>query len=96
MKSAAPPDYYLVFTGPKSAAVSSRGTLRPFCIDAVYLFDARRLRIELGERGVKFSEATSVRGAYWDEAELYPRSNNPLLVVTEAQRRQLAMFGGRD
>lgn len=93
MKSTAPLDYYLVLTGPKAAAVSSRGTLRPLCIDSVYLFDARRLRIELGERGVKFSEATSVRAVHWDDAEIYPRPNNPLLVVSEAQRRQLAMFG---
>jgi hypothetical protein len=96
MKSLAPLDYYLVFTGPKAAAVSSRGTLRPFRIDAVYLFDAHRLRVELGARGVKFSEATSVRGAQWDEAEIYPRPNNPLLIVSEAQRRQLAMFAGAD
>jgi len=34
MKSTAPLDYYLVFTGPRGAAVSSRVTLRPFCIDA--------------------------------------------------------------
>lgn len=40
MKSTAPLDYYLVFAGPKAAAASSRGALRPFCIDAVYLFDA--------------------------------------------------------
>jgi hypothetical protein len=65
-------------------------------IDAVYLFDAIRLRIELGERGVKISEATSVRAAHWDEAEIYPRSNNPLLVVSERQRHQLAMFRGGD
>jgi hypothetical protein len=38
----APLDYYLVFTGRKAAAMSSRGTLRPFCIDAVFLFDALR------------------------------------------------------
>ena len=93
MKSTAPLDYYLVLSGPKSAAVSSRGALRPFCIDGVYLFDAHRLRTALGERGIKFSEATSVRAVHWDEAEIYPRSRNPLLVVTEAQQRQLAMFG---
>lgn len=94
MKSTAPLDYYLVFTGPKAAAASSRGALRPFCIDAVYLFDAARLRIDLGKRGVKFSEATSVRAVHWDEAEVYPRPNSPLLVVNESQRRQLAMFLG--
>ena len=54
----APLDYYLVFTGPKGAPASSRGTLRPFCIDAVFLFDADRLNGELGERGVKIGIAT--------------------------------------
>jgi hypothetical protein len=52
----APRDYYLVFTGPKprkGALISTRGSLRPFCIDAVYLFDAHRLHAELQERGVK-------------------------------------------
>ncbi|MEZ0340390.1 hypothetical protein ACAG25_10455 [Mycobacterium sp. pV006] len=92
MKSTAPLDFYLVFTGPKSAAMSSKGALRPFCIDAVYLFDSQRLRVDLGRRGVKFSEATSVRAVHWDEAEIYPRSRNPVLTVTEAQRQQLAMF----
>jgi hypothetical protein len=91
----APLDYYLVFTGPKptkEALISTRGTLRPFCIDAVYLFDAHRLHTELQERGVKLGIATSVRAVHWEQAEIHPRASNPLLVVSEAQRRQLAMF----
>jgi hypothetical protein len=43
--AAAEPDYYLVLTGPPSAAASSRGTTRPWCIQAVFLFDARQLRL---------------------------------------------------
>jgi len=39
-------DYYLVLSGPPSVAVSSRGTTRPWCIEAVFLFDARQLRSE--------------------------------------------------
>lgn len=39
-------DYYLVLAGPPSMAVSSRGTTRPWCIQAVFLFDARQLRAE--------------------------------------------------
>jgi hypothetical protein len=31
-------DYYLVLTGPPSPAVSSQGTTKPWCIDAVCLF----------------------------------------------------------
>src|SRR4030042_1867169 len=38
-----PPDYYLVLAGPKSAAASSRGTVRPLVIEVVYLFDAQVL-----------------------------------------------------
>jgi hypothetical protein len=87
-----PLDYYLVFTGPKGAPVSSRGTLRPFCIDAVFLFDAHRLHGELGERGVKIGVATSVRVAQWNQAQIYPDANNSLLLVSERQRSQLEMF----
>jgi hypothetical protein len=39
-------DYYLVLTGPRSPAVSSRGATRPWCSEAVYLFEARQLRSE--------------------------------------------------
>ena len=92
MKSSAPCDYYLVLAGPRAAATSARGTLRPFCIAAVYLLDSRALRAALDERGVKINEATSVRAVHWDEAEIYPRSNNPVLAVSELQRRQLEMF----
>ena len=88
----APLDYYLVLTGAPSALASSRGTLRPFCIQTVFLFDAHRLHAELQDRGVKIGIATSVRKAHWEPAEVFPRSNNPLLVLTQAQRRQLEIF----
>jgi hypothetical protein len=32
-------DYYLVLTGPKGALTCSKGMLRPFCIESVYLFN---------------------------------------------------------
>ena len=66
------PDYYLVLTGPPSSAVSSRGTTRPWCIEAVFLFDARQLRSEQIARGVKRGVASSVIGQQWDAAEIYP------------------------
>jgi hypothetical protein len=88
----APLDDYLVFAGAKAALSSSRGTLRPFCIEAVYLFDAHRLHAELELRGVKIGIATSVVTAQWEAAEIYPRSNNPALNVNERQRQQLQMF----
>ncbi len=37
-------EYYLVLTGPRAGAASSRGTTRPWRIDAAYLFDARAAR----------------------------------------------------
>lgn len=39
-------DYCLVLAGPPSGAVSSKGATRPWCIQAVFLFDARQLRAE--------------------------------------------------
>jgi hypothetical protein len=45
-------DYYLVLTGPPAAAASSRAATRPWCIEAVFLFDARQLQAEQLERGV--------------------------------------------
>lgn len=88
----APLDYYLVMTGTKGAPASSRGTLRPFCIDAVFLFDAHRLHDELAERGAKIGIATSVLSAQWVQAQIFPTANNSLLVLSESQRSQLEMF----
>jgi hypothetical protein len=92
IKPDALPDYYLVFTGRRAAASSSRGALRPFCIHTVFLFDAHRLLADLLERGVKIGEATSVRAVQWESAEIYPRPINSSLVVSEGQRTQLSMF----
>jgi hypothetical protein len=85
-------DYYLVLTGPKGALSSSRGTLRPFCIESVYLFDSHGLLAALQANGVKVGVATSVRVVQWNAAEIYPRSTNPAPVLTDRQRAQLAMF----
>ena len=46
----------------------------------------------LTERGVKISEATSVRQEYWREAEIYPSTNNPLFPLTKAQVDMLELF----
>src|SRR5215472_12358443 len=53
-------DYYLVLTGPLSGASSSHGSTRPWCIAAVYLFDARQLHREQISRGVKVGIASSL------------------------------------
>ncbi len=65
-------DYYLVLTGPPSDAVPSRGGSRPWCIEAVFLFDARQLCAERIERGVKRGIAASVLKRQWTAAEVYP------------------------
>ncbi|MGH3639576.1 MAG: DUF6998 domain-containing protein [Mycobacterium sp.] len=91
----APLDFYLAFAGSKGAGTSARNTLRPFCIESVFLFDANLLHEELKIRGVKIGIATSVQRAHWDSAEIYPRANSSLLTVNDLQRRQLAAFGGR-
>lgn len=85
-------DYYLVLTGPRGPAQSSRETMRPWVIEAVYLFNARELITELSRSGIKIYEATSIKRALWDAAEIYPAAQNPALVLTDEQRRSLALF----
>ena len=86
------PDYYLVMTGPKAGPISSRWTTRPWVIDAVHLFDAQELVLELQARGGKIGVATSVRQELWRGAEIYPVSRNQRLVLSEEQREMLARF----
>jgi len=85
-------DYYLVLTGPPSTAMSSRGTARPWCIEAVFLFDVRQLRPEQIMRGVKCGVASSVVKQQWAAAEIYPSSTNARLTVTPEQAGQLKLF----
>ena len=85
-------DYYLVLSGPPSAAVSSRGTIRPWCIEAVFLFDARQLRSEQITRRVKRGVASSVIKQQWTAAEIYPSPTNTQLPVTSQQAEQLKLF----
>ncbi|HIH36405.1 MAG TPA: hypothetical protein HA232_00650 [Methanocellales archaeon] len=86
------PDYYLVITGPKSSAASSRGTTRPLFISNVYLFSSQKLINDLKDRGVKIGIATSVISNLWDEAEIYPNQRNRLILLSEEQIQQLERF----
>ncbi|HEX75517.1 MAG TPA: hypothetical protein G4O12_02915 [Dehalococcoidia bacterium] len=86
------PDFYLVMTGPKAAAVSSRGTVRPWVISYVYLFDAVRLIGELKRRGVKIGIATSVHSYLWEVAEIYPVQRSKQLLLSDDQKNLLALF----
>ena len=70
-------DDYLVLAGPPSAAVSSHGTTRPWCIQAVFLFDARQLRSEQTARGVKQGVASSVTKQQWAPPRSIPQPPTP-------------------
>jgi hypothetical protein len=85
-------DYYLVLAGPPSAAISSRGTTRAWCIQAVFLFDARQLRSEQTARQVKRGVASSVPKQQWAAAEIYPSAINPELAISPWQAEQLEQF----
>jgi hypothetical protein len=87
------PDYYLVLTGPKSAAISSRGRVRPWIIEAVFLFEAHDLVVQLETRAVKIGIASSIVQQFWEQAEIYPIQRSTKLIVSEEQCQQLMLFG---
>ena len=86
------PDEYLVMTGPRSTALSSRGGHRPWLIQSVFLFDAHDLVQQLGARGSKLGVASSVPRQFWDGAEIYPEPRNRRLLPSNEQRAMLALF----
>lgn len=88
------PDFYLVLTGPRAPAASSRLAVRPWVIDHVYLFEHRTFVAALSERGVHIGVATSIQNALWEAAEIYPHSRNPLLPLSHEQALLLAAFSG--
>jgi hypothetical protein len=86
-------DFHLVMTGPKMAAVSSRGTISPWVIDKIFLFETARLINELQARGInKRGIATSVAEELWQRAEVYPQQRSNQLVFTEEQKQLLSLF----
>jgi len=92
LTDAAEPRYYLVLTCPAAPAASSRGTVRPWCVEAVHLFDAQRLLADLRAAGVLIGTATSVRAHHWAAAEVWPAARCADLAVNEQQIRQLQRF----
>jgi len=86
------PDFYLVLTGQKSGAVSSRGTTRPLTINSVFLFDANELVTKLKTKNIKIGVATSVRSQMWDDAMVYPIQHNNKLVISDGQKGLLQLF----
>jgi hypothetical protein len=86
-------DYYLVLAGPKGGAVSSRGRVRPWLIDGIYLFDGPALVADLRTAGRHVGVGTSVSQPRWDAAEIYPRSNCDLLTLAPEFRAWIPSFG---
>lgn len=86
-------NYYLVLAGPERPAGPSRRETRPLMIDAVYLFDATKLRRDLNKRGVKIGAATYVAKKHWEAAKLYPEGPCSLLTLSVKQRGLLRLFG---
>lgn len=84
-------DYYLVLAGPKASSRDDR-TLRPWLIDAVYLFDAHALLIQQRARGVMTGVAAGVRAEQWQAAEIYPTQTCQALILSAEQREQLRLF----
>ncbi len=85
-------DYYLVMTGPKTSTMTSRGEVRPWHIDSVFLFGGPTLVDHLKARSVKVGVATSVVTEQWNRAEIYPRSVNPLYQLNNEQKEMLGLF----
>jgi len=79
-------------TGDYRSPASSRGVERPWIIKYVYLFKISELVKDLEARGVKIGIATSVRKELWERAEIYPKQRNKKLILTEEQRRLLALY----
>ncbi|MFZ4655405.1 MAG: hypothetical protein ACOYNY_00235 [Caldilineaceae bacterium] len=90
--SAALPDYYLVLTGPQTPPMSSRSSVRPWLIQAVYLFDAPQLLTILQRQDVNIGIATSVKTALWREAMLYPQQQSTIYQLSDQQKAMLALF----
>jgi hypothetical protein len=84
-------DYYLVLAGPKASSRDDR-TLRPWRIDAVYLFDAQALLAQQRARGVKTGIAAGVRAEQWQAAEIYPTQTCQALILGEDERDKLRLF----
>jgi hypothetical protein len=88
------PDYYLVMTGPRTTQMTSKGGIRPWLIEYIYLFDAYGIVAKLRSRGVKVGTASSIRKLDWEDAEVYQRQTNPNLMISQYQKEMLKLFSG--
>ena len=86
------PDHYLVFTGPETEEPLPRGSMLPWGVEGVFLFNARPLIAKLRREGKKLDDATSVREEDWDRARIYPRRGGAPLRLTDEQRAAIRWF----
>jgi hypothetical protein len=86
------PDYYLVLTGEKTSAGSSRGTNAPWIIKMVYLHKAESLIETLIQRRVKIGKQVSVAQSIWEGSQIYPLQKNNLLTLSVAQKKMITLF----
>ena len=87
-------DFYLVLTGPKSKAKSSKGSTRPLVVDHVYLFESIKIIESISSRGIQVGKASSILPSEWDSAEIWPETANQLLPVNAEQIKELKLFNG--
>ncbi len=87
------PDFFLVMTGPKALEMTSKGGIRPWLIDYVFLFNAAELMIELNARGVKIGVATSVQKHEWQNSEIYPNKRSMIYRISDEQMGKVLSFG---
>lgn len=81
--------YYVVMTGDRTPATSSRGKAAPWVISYAFVFwDGPLCDALKGKRGT----AVSVPRYLWDAAEVFPDSRSKLLVLTEQQKSLLRLF----
>ena len=86
------PRYYLVLTGPKSAAMTSKAGTRPFMVEEVFLFDAQSLVAAQRARGVGIGVASSVPTRMWEAARTYPAASQSPLRLSQEQIDLLDLF----
>ena len=84
------PDYYLVLCGPAPDRLNQKRS-RPWLIDMIFLFKHEHLVTNLTS---KIGIASSVREEIWNQHEIYPRCNNPLVNLTTEQISMIDLFRG--
>jgi hypothetical protein len=89
------PDFYLVLTGLKAGAESTRGRTRPLVINHAYIFPGQALLQTLKSRGRRVGPASSIPQAEWDRAEVWPVPASGHLILEPAQATALGMFSGK-